>query len=56
MLDLLAAGLVIGASVAFAVGAMALARSSDVEAMYCLLVGIVALRAGVQLARPGAGA
>lgn len=56
MLDVLAAALVVGAAAAFGVGATALARSSDVEAMYCLLIGVVALRAGVQLTRPGAGA
>lgn len=53
LLDVLAACLVLGAAVAFAFGAMALTRSSDVEAVYFLVVGTVALRAGVQLARPG---
>ncbi|HVH45164.1 MAG TPA: hypothetical protein VM925_22580 [Labilithrix sp.] len=56
LLDVLAAMLVFGAAAAFTFGAMALARSSDVEAIYFLVVGIVALRAGVQLVRPGAGA
>lgn len=55
-LDVLAAVLVVGAAAAFTFGAMALARASDVEAIYFLVVGIVALRGGVQLARPGAGA
>jgi hypothetical protein len=56
MLDILAAILVIGAAAAFVVGAMALARASDVEAIYYLVVGIVALRGGIQLVRPGASA
>ncbi len=56
LLDVLAAVLVIGAAGAFTFGAMALARASDVEALYFLVVGIVALRGGVQLVRPGAGA
>lgn len=56
VLDVLAAVLVIGAAAAFTFGAMALARASDVEAIYYLVIGIVALRAGVQLVRPGAGA
>jgi hypothetical protein len=56
LLDLLAAALVVGATIAFTFGAMALARSSDVEAIYYLIIGIVALRAGVQLVRPGASA
>lgn len=56
MLDVLAAALVIGAAAAFIFGAMALARASDVEAVYLLVIGVVALRAGVQLVRPGASA
>lgn len=56
LVDGLAALLVVGAATSFTFGAMALARSSDVEALYLLVVGMVALRAGVQLARPGAGA
>lgn len=56
LLDLLAALLVVAAAAAFTFGALALARSSDVEAFYYLVVGVVALRAGVQLARPGASA
>lgn len=56
LLDLLAAALVLGAAAAFTFGALALARSNDVEALYFLVVGVVALRAGVQLVRPGANA
>lgn len=56
ILDVLAAALVAGAAAAFAMGATALSRSNDVEALYFLVVGIVALRAGVQIVRPGASA
>ena len=56
VLDVLAAALVIGAAAAFTFGALALARTNDVEAFYFLVVGVVALRAGVQLVRPGASA
>lgn len=55
-LDVLGGLLVLGATAAFAYGAVALARASDVEAIYCLIAGVVALRAGVQLVRPGASA
>ncbi len=55
-LDVLALLLIIGAALAFTFGAMALARASDVEAIYYLVVGIVAVRAGVQIVRPGANA
>jgi hypothetical protein len=55
-LDVLAGLLVIGAAAAFTFGAMALARASDIEALYFLIIGIVALRSGVQLVRPGASA
>lgn len=56
LLDVIAALLVIGAAAAFWFGATALARASDVEALYYLIVGVVALRAGVQLVRPGVSA
>jgi hypothetical protein len=56
LLDILAAALIVGAAAAFTFGAMALARASDVEAIYYLVIGVVALRAGVQLVRPGANA
>jgi hypothetical protein len=56
MLDVLAGVLVVGAAAAFVFGATSLARASDVEAIYFLVIGVVALRAGVQLARPGGGA
>lgn len=56
LLDVLAAVLVALAAGAFMFGAMALSRASDVEAIYDLVVGVVALRAGAQLVRPGASA
>jgi hypothetical protein len=56
LLDLLAALLVLGSAVAFALGASALARSVDVEALYWLIVGVVTVRAGVALAKPEASA
>jgi hypothetical protein len=56
LLDGLAALLVLGAAAAFAFGATALSRANDIEAIYFLVVGIVALRAGIQIVRPGANA
>ena len=56
LLDALAALLVLGAAAAFAFGAAALGHANDVEALYFLVVGVVALRAGVQLVRPGSTA
>ena len=56
LLDALAALLVLGAAAAFTLGALALTRANDVEALYFLVVGIVALRAGVQIVRPGTSA
>jgi hypothetical protein len=53
-LDIVAAVLVLIAAAAFGVGNAALARAEDVHALYWLVVGVAALRAGVQLARPGA--
>ncbi len=56
LLDVFAALLVIGAGTAFFFGALALGRSNDVEALYSLIVGFVALRAAVQVFRPGTSA
>jgi hypothetical protein len=56
LLDALAALLVLGAAAAFTFGAIALSRSNDVEAFYMLVVGVITLRAGIQLVRPGAAA
>lgn len=55
MLDVVAAVLVLGAAGAFAYGATMLARSSDLEATVALVMGVMALRAGVEIVRPGAG-
>ena len=52
-LDVVAVLLVLVAVVAFAVGNAALARAEDIHALYWLVVGVVSLRAGVQLAKPG---
>ena len=53
LLDVVALLLLVGAASAFGVGAYALSRSEDVHAFYWLVVGAVALRASVQIARPG---
>jgi hypothetical protein len=55
-LDVLAALLVLGAAASFLFGAMSLARANDVEAIFYLLVGILALRAGTELVRTELGA
>lgn len=55
-LDVLGGLLVLGATAAFVYGAIALSHASDIEAIYCLIAGVVALRAGVHLVRPGASA
>ena len=54
LVDTLAIALVGGAAAAFFAGEMALARTEDLRAVYWLAVGIVSVRAGVQIARPGA--
>jgi hypothetical protein len=56
LLDVLAGLLVAGAAAAFTFGALALSRSNDVEALFFLVIGVVALRAGVQIVRPGTSA
>lgn len=56
VLDVVAFLLVVGAAAAFGFGAVALSKANDVEAIYLLVIGIVALRAGVQVVRPGANA
>jgi hypothetical protein len=56
LVDVLALALVIAAGAAFVLGESALARADDLQAIYWLAVGIVSLRAGVQVARPGARA
>jgi hypothetical protein len=54
--DVLAIALVLGAAVAFVLGEAALAGAEDLHALYWLCVGVVSLRAAVQIARPGAKA
>ena len=54
--DALAIVLAVGAGAAFLFGEQALARVEDVHALYWLAVGVVSLRAAVQIARPGAKA
>jgi hypothetical protein len=54
LVDVLAIVLLIAAGVAFFVGESALARAEDLQALYWLVVGAVAVRAAVQVARPGA--
>lgn len=56
LVDGVAVLLVLGAAAAFTFGALALTKSNDLEALYYLIVGIVALRAGIQVVRPGANA
>ena len=51
---MLAVALVVAASMAFFSGEMAIARAEDLKAAYWLAVGIVSLRAAVQVVRPGA--
>jgi hypothetical protein len=55
-LDAIAAVLVLVAAAAFVYGNAALAQAQDLQALYWLIVGVVAVRAAVQIARPGAGA
>jgi hypothetical protein len=56
LVDVLALALIVGAGAAFLAGEAALARAQDLQAIYWLAVGIVSLRAAVQIARPGAKA
>ena len=54
LVDVIAVALVIAAASAFVAGEMAIARVEDLRAVYWLAVGVVSLRAAVQVARPGA--
>jgi hypothetical protein len=56
LVDVLALALIVGACGAFLAGEVALARADDLQAIYWLAVGVVSLRSGVQIARPGAKA
>lgn len=51
--DALAVVLIVIAAVAFWFGNAALSRAEDLKALYWLLVGVVTVRAAVQVARPG---
>jgi hypothetical protein len=54
--DALAIALAVGAGAAFLCGERALAAADDMRAIYWLAVGVVALQASVQIAKPGARA
>ena len=54
LVDVLAIVLILAAGAAFVLGESALARAEDLRALYWLGVGVLSLRAAVQIARPGA--
>jgi hypothetical protein len=56
LLDILAVALVLVAGTTFVLGELALSRAEDLQALYWLAVGIVSLRAAVQIGRPGKAA
>jgi hypothetical protein len=56
LLDVLSLLLLLGAGLAFAYGLDALGARRDLEAVYALCVGALALRACTELVRPRAGA
>jgi hypothetical protein len=49
VLDVVAIAFTLGAAAAFVVAAAFLTDARDVEAAYCLVLGFVAVRAGVRL-------
>jgi len=53
LVDVLAIALVLASGGAFIFGESALSRTEDLRALYWLLVGIISLRAAIQMARPG---
>jgi hypothetical protein len=55
-LDVFAVILLIAAVLAFAVGIRLVGERKDVEAVYLLVVGALALRASTELLRPRGGA
>jgi hypothetical protein len=55
VIDAFAALFLVGAGGAFVMGGLALAKASDLEALYWLVVGLSAMRASVQIARPARG-
>jgi hypothetical protein len=54
LVDGLAIALVIASGAAFIAGEVALSKAEDLRAIYWLAIGVVSLRAAVQIARPGA--
>jgi hypothetical protein len=54
LVDVLAVVLLMAAGAALILGEGALARAEDLHALYWLAVGVAALRAATQVARPGA--
>ena len=52
LLDGIALAMLVAAALAFGVGASALAHAEDLRALYWLVVGVVAVRGAVQIARP----
>jgi hypothetical protein len=56
LVDWVAIVLLLGAGVAFGMGEAALTRTEDLHALYWLGVGVVSLRAAVEVVRPGAKA
>lgn len=51
--DIVAVVMLLGAAICFFLGASALARAEDLTAFYWLVVGVVTVRASVQLAKAG---
>jgi hypothetical protein len=52
LLDGIALAMLAAAGLAFGAGASSLARADDLKALYWIIVGVVAVRAAVQVARP----
>ena len=52
VMDGVALSMLVAAGIAFAAGASFLARAEDLKALYWLVVGVVAVRGAVQIARP----
>ena len=53
LLDAVAVMLLVAAVAAFVLGNSALARTDDLHALYWLVIGVVTVRAAVQIGRPG---
>lgn len=51
--DLVAVVMLLAAAICFVLGASALGRSEDLVAFYWLVVGVVTVRASVQIAKSG---